>query len=212
VSAAKTEANRPAIVEPMRPVFSFDTNSPYAYLAAMRIDRLLGLDVEWRPIAFAFLLRAQNRTPWSLVESTRAAGVAECEARAAARGLAPLCWPPGWPAQSYALEPLRAITAAAAHRRERQVAIGLFRRNFVSGEGIRSAGAVRDCWVNAGLDPAVYEAEIDAAKARLVESTSRAIGDGVPGVPTVTIDGVHFWGDDRLDEAVRALAATSPAS
>jgi 2-hydroxychromene-2-carboxylate isomerase len=54
----------------MRAIFSFDTNSPYAYLAAVRIDSVLGPDVSWCPIAFAFLLRAQNRTPWSMVPST----------------------------------------------------------------------------------------------------------------------------------------------
>ena len=45
---------------------------------------MLGADVEWQPIAFAFLLRAQNRRPWSFEQSTRTIGIAECEARAAA--------------------------------------------------------------------------------------------------------------------------------
>ena len=35
----------------------------------------------------------------------------------------------------------------------------------------------------------------------------RAIAEGVFGVPTVTVAGEHFWGDDRLEEAARALAA-----
>ena len=188
---------------PMRPVFRFDTNSPYAYLAAMRVDAVLGPDVEWCPIAFAFLLRAQNRRPWSFEASTRAAGVRECEARAAGRGLPRLRWPPGWPIDSYALEPLRAITAAAPHQRERQVALAAFRRNFVTGEGIRSPGVVRACWVEAGLDPATYGAEIEAAKGALVQATDQAIALGVPGVPTVTVGEAHFWGDDRLEDAAR---------
>jgi 2-hydroxychromene-2-carboxylate isomerase len=187
----------------MRPVFRFDTNSPYAYLAAMRVGTMLGPDVEWCPIAFAFLLRAQNRRPWSFEEPTRKVGVAECEARAAGRGLPPLRWPPGWPVDSYTLEPLRAISAAASHQRERQVALAAFRRNFVAGEGLRAPDAVRACWVEGGLDPATYDAEIEAAKATLIEATDRAICDGVPGVPTVTAGGAHFWGDDRLEDAVR---------
>jgi 2-hydroxychromene-2-carboxylate isomerase len=189
----------------IRPVFSFDTNSPYAYLAALRIDTVLGGDVEWRPIAFAFLLRSQNRTPWSMMEPTRTAGVAECQARAAARGLPPLRWPPGWPLESYTLEPLRAICAAIAHEKHREVAIAAFRRNFLTGDGVRGAGAIRKCWAQAGLDPATYDEEIEAAKGQLAAFTDRAIADGVPGVPTITIDGVHFWGDDRLDDAARAM-------
>jgi 2-hydroxychromene-2-carboxylate isomerase len=192
----------------MRPIFSFDTNSPYAYLAAVRIDSVLGPDVSWRPIAFAFLLRAQNRTPWSMVPSTRTTGVHECESRAAARGLPSLRWPPGWPRESYTLEPLRAITAAMSHHKEREVALAAFRRNFVSGEGLRGAGVLRECWAEAGLDPAVYDVEVAASKARLVEATDRAIAEGVPGVPTVTVDGEHFWGDDRLEDAAAALAKT----
>jgi 2-hydroxychromene-2-carboxylate isomerase len=41
----------------------------------------------------------------------------------------------------------------------------------------------------------------------LVEATNRAIAERVPGVPTVTVAGVHFWGDDRLDEAARAATS-----
>lgn len=189
----------------MRSVFRFDTNSPYAYLAAVRVDAVLGPDVEWCPIAFAFLLRAQSRRPWSLDEPSRTAGVAECEARASARGLPPLRWPSGWPVESYSLEPLRAITAAVAHQRERQVALAAFRRNFVTGEGLRSPGAVRACWLEAGLDSALYDSEVEAAKAPLVEATDRAIAEGVPGVPTVTAGGAHFWGDDRLEDAARII-------
>jgi 2-hydroxychromene-2-carboxylate isomerase len=191
---------------PMRPIFRFDTNSPYAYLAATRVDAVLGPDVEWCPIAFAFLLRAQNRRPWSFDTSTRAAGVRECEARAADRGLPRMRWPPGWPIDSYTLESMRAITAAAAHQRERQVALAAFRRNFVTGDGLRSPGAVSACWVEAGLDPTTYGAEIEAAKSALAEATDRAIALGVPGVPTVTVGEAHFWGDDRLEDAARFVS------
>ena len=187
--------------------FRFDTNSPYAYLAAQRVDEVLGPDVAWEPIAFAFLLRAQQRRPWSLDEPTRSQGKAECEARAARYGLPALVWPPGWPAESYTLEPLRALTAAQAHDRVRELAGALFARNFVTGEGLKAPGVVRACWEAAGLDPATYEDEVAAAKAPLVEATDRAIAEGVYGVPTVTVDGDHFWGDDRLEEAARRTRA-----
>jgi 2-hydroxychromene-2-carboxylate isomerase len=85
------------------------------------------------------------------------------------------------------------------------VAIAAFRRNFLTCDGVRGAGAIRECWAQAALDPATYDEEIEAAKGQLAAFTDRAIADGVPGVPTITIDGVHFWGDDRLDDAARAM-------
>jgi hypothetical protein len=36
------------------PLFRYDFNSPYAYLAAHRVDDLIP-GVEWQPIGFAFL-------------------------------------------------------------------------------------------------------------------------------------------------------------
>ena len=47
----------------MRAVFRYDFNSPYAYLAASRVDEVLGKQVEWEPIAFGFLLAAQQHKP-----------------------------------------------------------------------------------------------------------------------------------------------------
>jgi 2-hydroxychromene-2-carboxylate isomerase len=189
------------------PLFRFDTNSPYAYLAAMRVDDVLGHGVEWQPIAFGFVLAAQGRRPWSFDEPTRSQGVAECERRAAERGLPPMAWPPDWPIGSYTLEPLRALTAAKAHGRERELARELYRRNFVTGEGLKDTAVVRSCWSDAGLDPARYDDELEAAKQPLREVTEAAIAEGVHGVPTITVGGEHFWGDDRLADAAAALGA-----
>ena len=48
-------------------VFYFDFNSPYAYLAAERIEDLLPR-AEWRPIAFAILLGQLGRLEGVLEE------------------------------------------------------------------------------------------------------------------------------------------------
>src|SRR6476661_2507563 len=98
------------------PVFRYDFNSPYAYLAASRVDDVLGPGVVWQPIAFAFVLAAQQRTPWSFDrEGERAAGMAECERRAEEYGLPSLTWPAGWPRESYSLAPPRVALVAQEH-------------------------------------------------------------------------------------------------
>src|SRR5579875_3307232 len=99
------------------------------------------------------------------------------------------------------------MTAAAAQGRVRELARALWQRNFVTGEGLRDSSVVRACWAQAGLDPDAYASAIAAAKAPLTEATNAAIAAGVPGVPTVTVDGRHFWGDDRLEDAAEAAAA-----
>ena len=79
------------------PVFYYDTNSPYAYLAAMRVDDLVP-DVEWRPMAFGIVVRQTGKVPWSFGPE-RPEGQAEIERRAAERGLPPVRWVEGWPVE-----------------------------------------------------------------------------------------------------------------
>jgi hypothetical protein len=49
--------------------FLYDFNSPYAYLAAQRVDDVMPVEVRWRPIAFGVLIRQIGKVPWSLSEA-----------------------------------------------------------------------------------------------------------------------------------------------
>jgi hypothetical protein len=62
-------------------VVYYDFNSPYAYLAAERIDRLIP-DAEWRPIAFAILLGQLGRLESMLEDLDPAPIAAEVAGRA----------------------------------------------------------------------------------------------------------------------------------
>ncbi|MFL5843812.1 MAG: 2-hydroxychromene-2-carboxylate isomerase [Solirubrobacteraceae bacterium] len=187
----------------MEPVFFYDFNSPYAYLAAQRIDALVP-GARWQPIGFAFLLIAQQREPWSFGEQ-RDEGKAECERRAAERGLPALVWPPEWPKGSYTLDPMRAALYAEEQGLLREYTDAAFARNFVAGSGL-TGNAPYEVAAEIGLDPDATRAAVAGpARARLKEVTEAAIAAGVPGVPTVTIGGEHFWGDDRLEAAAGRL-------
>jgi 2-hydroxychromene-2-carboxylate isomerase len=189
------------------PTFYFDFNSPYAYLAAHRVDRMLAAPVRWQPIAFAFVIRALDRTPWSFTDA-RPAGMRECEERAARYGLPELRWPPGWPVESYTLAPLRATLVAEEHGRLREFALAAFAENFVRGTGVREDGALERAAKAAGVDPAAIRAGIERTeiKDRLRDATDGALAAGVVGVPTVLVDGEAFWGDDHLEAAAARLA------
>src|SRR3954453_5701467 len=135
------------------PVFRYDFSSPYAHLAATRVDRILGPGVVWQPIAFAFVLVAQERAPWSFdLDGERAAGVAECERRGREDGLPPMTWPAGWPRESYSLAPLRVALVAEEHGLLREYSRAAFARNFVHGTGLLG-DAPLEVAEGVGLDP-----------------------------------------------------------
>ena len=64
----------------------------------------------------------------------------------------------------------------------------------------------------AGLDRDAMAARLENPdiKARLRSYTDGAIARGVTGVPTVAVGDELFWGDDRLEDAAKALRASAP--
>ena len=188
------------------PTFYYDFNSPYAYLAAQRVDDVLPAAPEWRPISFAFLLRAIGRVPWSLGPE-REPGMRECEERARAAGLPPICWPEGWPADNYSLLVLRAALVAEEQGRLREFSHAAFAKNFVEAGDLREMEPVLEAGEEAGVDAGAIRAGVarPGIKERLREATDAALAAGVTGIPTVSVDGELFWGDDRLEDAAAAL-------
>ena len=192
----------------MEPIFYFDYNSPYAYLAAARIADVLP-GARWRPIAFGILIREIGKTPWSFdTEGERQAGLDEIERRAQDRGLPPVRYPPGWPKDCYSLLPLRAAVVAERHGVLEPFSHEAFRRFFVQGRSLADLETVLEATRAAGIpDDAVRDGVADPeVKAVLTRYTDDAIALGVPGVPSVQVGDELFWGDDRLEHARRALS------
>jgi 2-hydroxychromene-2-carboxylate isomerase len=186
------------------PVFYFDFNSPYAYLAAARIEGLIP-DAEWRPIAFPFLLDRLGRLE-EVLQRDFPNVLPEVRERAAERGLPPVEPPPGWPVESWSLAPLRAAVFAGERGRAHEFAGAAFRKVFVESRSLTEPDALNDAVAEAGLDPAEVDEAIRRAdiKERLREQTNDAAERGVTGIPTVAIGDELFWGDDRLEEAAAA--------
>lgn len=190
-----------------QPVFLYDFNSPYAYLAATRVDEVLPVEPRWQPVAFAFMLRAHSRSPWSFDERERRLGVAECERRAEVYGLPPMRWPPDWPIKSYGLTSLRAAIVAEKQGLLREFSRAAFARNFVHGLGLRELDDVLAVAEEVGLDQDTVTDGVTAEeiKNQLTEATEVAIAAGAVGVPTVLVSGQSFWGDDHLEIAAAAM-------
>ena len=184
------------------PTFYYDFNSPYAWLAAERLDDFLP-GAEWRPIAFAILLDQLGELDKRLTNLNTAPIVHEVTARASDRGLPAFAPPDTWPVQSWSLTPLRAALVADELGRQREFGLAAFRKSFVESHSLADLDNVLAAAADAGLDPDEVAAGIqrDEIKERLKSNTAEAFERGVTGIPTVAIRDELFWGDDHLEEA-----------
>ncbi len=198
------------MAEPEPPVFYYDLNSPYAWLAAERILGVLPRPPVWQPIAFAFILVHHGRTPWSLEsEESREAGKRMVEERAAERNLQEVRWPPEWPRASYSVAAMRAAIFAAELGKVTAFSLAAFRQQFNAGRAMSDVDNVLLAAAACELHPRALLQALgrNSIKQKLKVATDDAIARGVAGVPTVRVGEELFWGDDRLEEAAAAAAA-----
>jgi 2-hydroxychromene-2-carboxylate isomerase len=186
------------------PRFFLDIGSPYAYLAAERIERVLPVAPVWEPVLLGAIFKATERDSWARTPA-RAEGIAEVERRATAYGLPPIAWPQPFPGDNLAA--MRAATAADLRGQGKAFLLAALRVAFRDGRHLAEHDAIADAAREAGLDAdALIAATGDPAiKAALRERTEAAVALGVFGVPSVVVRGTVFWGDDRLEEAAAAL-------
>jgi 2-hydroxychromene-2-carboxylate isomerase len=190
-----------------RPTFYYDLGSPYAYLAAERVNGLFaeaGAEApEWQPILLGGLFRRFGRSSWGLGPG-REEGMRECERRASAYGLAPIRWPEPFPGNMLAA--MRAATFAKELGKAVSFSLAAFRQAFAAGRDLSDPDNVAIAAAAAEIHPRALYAAIDreTVKARLRAATDLAGDLGVRGVPTVVVDGEVYWGDDRLDAAAAA--------
>ena len=191
----------------MPATFYYDLMSPYAYLAAERLERVLPEPVEWQPVLLGGIFRLTGRSSWALGDyERRRSGMADVERRAASYGLPPLRWPDPWPTSS--LMAMRAALHARRVGRERDFAAAAFAHAFGHGCDLAEARHVFVAAAAAGLDAERVAAAVEdpAIKDELRTATDAAHARGVFGVPTIATEaGELFWGDDRLEDAAAAL-------
>jgi 2-hydroxychromene-2-carboxylate isomerase len=182
--------------------FYFDIGSPYAYLAAERMETFLPEPVVWQPVLLGGLFKLTGRSSWALGDyRRRQAGMAEIERRARSYGFAPMRWPDPWPTDY--LTAMRAVTYAFTVERGRELTMGIFRNAFHRGREMSRQAEVLTASVDAGLRREDVELAIQdpAIKQRLRDATDAAYELGVFGVPTFAAGGELFWGEDRLEDA-----------
>ncbi|HET8822729.1 MAG TPA: DsbA family protein [Thermoleophilaceae bacterium] len=190
----------------MQPVFYFDLGSPYAYLAAERLRRVLPVVPVWQPILLGGIWQETGGRSWATTDQ-RENGIGEVERRAQEYGLMPIRWPEGWPNNT--LHAMRVATFAQSIGRTVAFSLAAFRQAFAGGKDLSDVDNVLIAAAACELHPnAVLKAlDTQSVKDKLRESTREAYERGVRGVPTVAVGDQLFYGDDRLEDAASALHA-----
>jgi 2-hydroxychromene-2-carboxylate isomerase len=188
--------------------FWFDFASTYSYPAALRIGPLAqqaGVEVRFRPFLLGPIFKAQGWTtsPFNLYPAKGRHMWRDLE-RLAADLNVPFRQPEPFPQSS--LLAARVALAGLAEGWGEDFCLAVFRAEFGEGRRIDDAAIITD--ILAGLmiepEPVLAAAQSDAIKAQLRTQTEEAERRGIFGAPTfITADGELFWGNDRLEHALR---------
>lgn len=188
--------------------FWFDFASTYSYLSATRIGPLAtaaGLTIAWKPFLLGPIFKAQGWTtsPFNLYPAKGRNMVRDLERLSADRGL-PFKLPDPFPQNSILAARVALVGVDAPWGVD--VVKAIYRAEFGEGRSIADADALAPILARVGADPVAVLAQAGsvAVKARLRTQTDQAASLGIFGAPTIrTPDNELFWGDDRLEFAVK---------
>jgi 2-hydroxychromene-2-carboxylate isomerase len=187
--------------------FWYEFASTYSYIAAMRIERLAaaaGVAVDWKPFLLGPIFQAQgwNNSPFNLYPAKGRYMVRELERLAAAEGL-PFKMPNGFPQNS--LQAARLAIVGAHEGWVVPFTKAVYLAEFRDGADISDRAVLEGILRGLKLDPSQLFARIATAevKDRLKEQTALAQESGVFGAPSFIVGDELFWGNDRLEEALK---------
>jgi 2-hydroxychromene-2-carboxylate isomerase len=195
--------------------FWFDFGSTYSYPAALRIDPLAqaaGVSVRFRPFLLGPLFKAQGWTtsPFNLFPAKGRHMWRDLERVCADLGL-PFRRPDPFPQNS--LLAARVALAGFDQGWGEEFCRAVFHAEFGEGRGIEDAATIGEVLAGMNIDPApaLAAAQSDPIKARLRSETDEAQRLGLFGAPSFTCaDGELFWGNDRLEPALRWAKTLNP--
>jgi 2-hydroxychromene-2-carboxylate isomerase len=196
--------------------FWFDFASTYSYLAAARIRPLAAeanVGLRFRPFLLGPIFKAQgwDSSPFNLYEAKGRHMWRDMERLAADLGL-PFRRPDPFPQNS--LMAARVALVGLAQSWGEDFCMAVFRAQFEDGLRIDAAETLTAILSRMNVDAkgALDAARSDDIKLSLRAQTEQAQRLGVFGAPSfTTADGELFWGNDRLEQAIR-WAAAPPSS
>lgn len=198
---AEASAN-PVVLE-----FWYEFASPYSYLAAARIERLVTgkpIRLDWRPFLLGPLFKTRSHDPSPFQNPSPA------QRRYRWRDVQRLCAAEGVKLQLPSTYPRNGLFAARAALIAVEEGWGpelsraVFHANFAEDRDIAAPAVLGDLIAALGRDAAsvLERAQSPANKARLVARGEEAIARGIFGAPSFLLGEELFWGNDRLDQAI----------
>lgn len=187
--------------------FWFEFASTYSYPAALRVEAIAeqhGCTVVWKPFLLGPIFRAQgwDDSPFNIYP---------VKGRYMWRDLERLCVDLGIPLVKPSVFPrnglLAARVACAGHDAAWLPAFvrNVYSANFARDLDISQPDVVLGCLESIVPDPqaVLASASHEDAKARLRANTERAVTLGIFGAPSFVVGQELFWGNDRLESALR---------
>jgi 2-hydroxychromene-2-carboxylate isomerase len=186
--------------------FWFSIGSTYSYLSVMRIDEVVqeaGLTVRWRPFDVRAIMVEMNNIPFHTKPVKLRYMWRDVERRAALYGLPWSAIPP-YPIKHLSLVNRIALSAAEEGWCADYVK-GAYKGWFISGQDPSIEPTLSNNLRAIGQNPdkVIARATSDESKAALEAATNAAHALGIFGSPTFVTNGEIFWGDDRLEDAIR---------
>lgn len=183
----------------------FDFISPYAFLHFHRLREIENrLDVRLRPVLFGAILDHWGQLGPAEIPPKRAHTYRQAHWLARRRGIA-FKGP-----EAHPFNPLRLLRLAIHLGVTPAVVERLFRFVWQQGFVPENESAWRDLTAELGVPDADAQISRAEVKAALRANTEEAIARGVFGVPTLTVDGRLFWGDDATEMALDYLDDPGP--
>ncbi|HKS61383.1 MAG TPA: 2-hydroxychromene-2-carboxylate isomerase [Xanthobacteraceae bacterium] len=187
--------------------FFYEFASTYSYLAAMRIAPLAqaaGVTVRWRPFLLGPIFKAQgwDTSPFNLYPAKGRYMVRDCEREAAANGLT-FRLPEPFPQNT--LLAARVAVAGLEDGWGEEFSRNVYRAQFAESHQVGDPQVIGEIVNALGQDgaAALARAGSDDIKGKLRHNTAEAQQYGIFGAPSFIARGELFWGNDRLEQALR---------
>lgn len=184
----------------MRITWYFDFISPFAWLQWPRVKALAATQpVLLRPIVFAGLLDHHGQKGPAEIPGKREFTYRHALWRARQAGQL-LRFPPQHP-----FNPLAALRLCLAAGADVIATDAIFDWIWAQGQAGDSVEALAPLAARLGIDNPATAIAAPAVKAQLKANFDEALAEGVFGVPTLSLDGRLFWGDDAHEFALACL-------